>query len=318
MKHCKLFLIILLLPFNLFAQELFPLAEPASSVPKNTLGVKVFSETYKETKQWRFQNGIRLMYGVTPKLSVYLTALASNHHGDKMPSEFPFHNTPERGKFYPYKFNGFHAYAKYRFLTNDQQNTHFRMALYGEATKVKTTHHETEPNLEMGDNSGFGFGVISTYLKNKFAVSLTTGLILPSSYLGESPDPITVLPDVPIRVYYGNAFDYSLSFGYLLFPKKYTSYDQGNLNLYLSLKGKYYGAAKVDLNVGLPNEYYLLNNQYPKALQSSYFIDISPGIQYIIKSNLRIDFSASFRGLGFSYARLYPVYTIAIQRYFYF
>lgn len=312
-------MLLLLFPLISSAQELFPLAQPASSIPKHTLGIRAFSETYKEVNQWRFQNGLRLMYGATPKLSIHLTALASNHHGDKMPFEFPYHNTPERGKVYAYKFNGFHTYAQYRFLSNDQQNTHFRMAAYGEATKVKTTHHETEPNIEMGDNSGFGFGLIATYLKNKLAVSLTSGVILPSSYLGVSPDPVgPSLPDIPIRTYYGKAIDYTLSLGYLLLPKKYTSYNQGNLNLYLSLNGKYYGAAKVDIFVGQPNEYYLENDQYPEALKRSYFVDISPGIQYIVKSNLRIDFSTSFRGLGFSYARLYPVYTLAIQRYFYF
>jgi len=306
----------MMFPMQLFAQELFPLAEPASSIPKGTLGVKLYSETYKEVKQWRFQNGLRLSYGVTPKLSLFLTALSSNHHGDKMPEEFPFHNTPERGKFYPYKFNGFHLYGKYRVLSLDHQNEHFRMAAYAEAAKVKTTHHETEPDLEMGDNSGWGFGLITTLLKNKFAGSLTAGAILPSAYLGSSPDPISSMPDIPIRVYYGKAITYSLSFGYLLLPRKYESYDQGNLNFYLTFKGKYYDAAKVDIFVGMPNEYYLINDQYPKALQRNYFVDISPGIQYIVRSNLRIDFSTSFRCLGFSYAKLYPVYTLGVQRYF--
>lgn len=313
----KLILFLICFPFHSDAQELFPLAEPASSMPKNTLGVRLFSETYKEWYQWRNVTGLRLMYGATPQLSIYLSALASNHHSETMPEEFPFHNTPERGKIYPYKFNGFHLYSKYRIFNDDRQNEHFRLSLYAEGTLVKTTHHETEPDLEMGDNSGFGFGFISTYLKNKFAVSLTVGSIIPGTYKGVSPDPTVSLPDMPIKVYYGKALNYSLSFGYLVFPRIYKNYDQGNLNVYLSLHGKYYDAAKVDLFYGLPNEYYLQNDQYPKALQRSYFVDISPGIQYIIKSNLRIDFSVTVRGLGYSYARLYPVYTIGIQRYFY-
>jgi len=314
----KKLLIILLIPsFSASAQELFPLSEPASTIPKNTLGIRVFSETYKEVRQWRNESALRLMYGAGARFSIYLTALASNHHGNKMPEEFPFHNTPERGKYYPYKFNGFHLYGKYRFLSKDGQNAHFRMAAYAEGAYVKTTHHETEPDLEMGDNSGIGFGLITTGLKNRFAVSLTTGIILPATYLGESPDPIPSLPDIPIRVTYGKALIYSLSFGYLLLPRKYKNYKQGNLNLYLEFRGKAYDAAKVDLFVGEPNEYYVINAQYPPALQRSWFVDVSPGLQYIIGSNLRIDFSTTFRCLGFSYARLYPVYTIGIQRYFY-
>lgn len=300
------------------AQELFPLSEPASTIPKGTLGIRFFSENYKEIYQWRDMSYLRLMYGLTPKLSVYASAIASNHHGDKLPVEFPFHNTPERGKIYPYKFNGFWLYAKYRFLSLDGPKSHFRMAGYLSGSKVNTTHHETEPNLEKGDNSGLGFGLITTVLKDKFALSLTAGGILPFVNKNFSPDPISSLPDVPENVYYGKAFIYKLSFGYRLLPVHYKNYDQGNLNLYAEFIGMAYGAAKVDIFAGLPNEYYLENGQYPEALKGASYIDFSPGLQYIYRSNLRIDASVTFRWLGFSYARLYPVYSIGIQRYFYF
>jgi len=299
------------------AQELFPLSEPASNMPKGALGVRFYTEAYNEVNQLRNMTSLRLMYGLTPRLSVYLSGIASNHHGKKMPIEFPFHNTPERGAHYPYKFNGVHLYAKYRFLSLDGENTHFRMAAYGEVTYVNTTHHETEPDLEMGDNKGFGAGLITTYLKNKFAVSLTAGAIFPAVYEGASPDPIETLPDVPVRVQYGKALSYSLSFGYLLLPRKYSSYDQVNVNLYLELHGKAFQAAKVDLFVGQPNEYYLDQSRYPTALQKGYYVDVSPGVQVILKSNLRVDLSATFSSMGISYARLYPVFSLGIQRYFY-
>lgn len=319
-RYFKFFLCFFLyfLPLPSTAQELYPLAEPASSIPKNTLGIRVFSETFKEWEQWRNVTGLRFMYGLTPKLSVFATALGSNHHGLLMPEEFPFHNTPERGKIYPYKFNGGHLYAKYRFLSLDKQNEHFRMAAFVEGSYVKTTHHETEPDLEMADNSGFGFGWIQTYLKNKWAISLTLGAIFPAPYIGYSPDPFPGLPEMPIKVHYGKTLTYHLSMGYLILPRTYKSYDQGNLNVYLSLHGKYYDAAKAMVFYGEPNAYYLEHEQYPIALQRGWFVDISPGIQYIVKSNLRIDFSLTMRGLGFSYARLYPLYTVGIQRYFYF
>lgn len=297
------------------AQELFPLSEPASNVPKGVIGIRLFSETYKEVNQVRNMTYLRLMYGVTPRLSVYLTGIASNHHGKQFPLEFPFHNTPERGAYYPYKFNGAHVYGKYRFYADDAEQAHLRIAAYAEASLVKTTHHETEPDLEHGDNTGLGAGFIATYLKKHFATSLTVGGILPFKNTGTSPDPIETLPDVPIRVQYGKAITYSLSFGYLLFPKKYKDYNQVNINLYMELQGKAYQTAKVDLNVGQPNEYYLEQVRYPPALQKGAFLDFSPGVQFIIRSNLRIDCAATFHGFGQTYARLYPVYSIGVQQY---
>ncbi len=315
--RCSPLLFIFLLAGQLDAQELYPLSEPASTMPKGVLGVRLFSETYKEVNQWRNMTGLRFMYGLTPRFSVYLTGIASNHHGEKMPVEFPFHNTPERGAYYPYKFNGVHLYGKYRFLTIDRQQEHLRMAAYAEGTWVKTTHHETEPDLMMGDNSGAGAGWIGTYLYRKFAVSATVGAIFPLSYSGDSPDPIPTLPDVPVKIQYGKALTYSLSFGYLLFPRQYESYDQPNINLYLELRGKAFDVAQAWVFYGTPRSYLLATERYPPALQKGYYVDISPGLQLILRSNLRFDFSVTFSTLGTSYARLYPVYNIGIQRYFF-
>lgn len=312
------FFFVLLSGRSGLAQELFPLSDPASSVPRNTLGVRVFSETYKGIKQVRNASYLRLMYGLTPKLSFYISTIASNHHGLKLPVEFPFHNTPELGKIYPYKLNGFWLYGKYRFLSDDGEKSHLRMAAYTAISKIKSTHHETEPDLEMGDNSGVGFGIITTALKDKFAVSLTTGVILPFLNHGVAPDPVGTLPDVPETVLYGKAFQYRLSFGYRLFPFHYRNFKQGNLNLYAEFRGKIFGAAKVNVFAGTPREYYLQNAQYPLALQGASYVDFSPGMQYIYHSNLRVDFSTTFRWLGFSYTHLYPIYSVGIQRYFYF
>ncbi len=313
----KILLSLLIFSNSLNAQELFPLSEPASTMPKGVIGIRCFSDTYKEVKQWRNMSALRLMYGAGSKTTVFLTGIASNHHGDKMPNEFPYHNAPERGKFYSYQFEGFHLYVKHRFLTYDAQNAHFRMAAYGEGTYVNTTHHETEPDIAMGDNAGVGFGLIATGLKNKFATSIILGGVIPFNYEGVTPDPIEGLPDIPMRMKYGKTAVFGLSMGYLIFPKVYENYNQGNLNVYLEIKGKAYTASKVDLFINTEREYYVENYNYPPALQGGYFADISPGVQYIINSNLRIDCAVTFRLLGFSYARMYPVYNFGIQRYFY-
>lgn len=308
-------LALFFVPFLCGAQELFPLSEPASAMPKHVLGIRAFSETYKEVNQWRNMSAIRAMYGLGPRLSLYATLIGSNHHGKKMPEEFPFHNTPERGAYYPYELNGAHVYAKYRFLSLDGPNRHFRMAGYAEAALVKTTHHETEPDLMMGDNSGWGLGTIATYLHRKWAVSVTLGGIWPAARSSVSPDPVATLPDVPVRTEYGRALLYSLSMGYLLLPRTYSGYEQTNVNLYLELKGKAFETARVTLFEGLQNQYVLDAVQYPPALQKGYFLDLSPGLQFIVRSNLRIDLSSTFPMLGKSYARLYPVFTIGAQYY---
>jgi len=316
-------LFFLLLNSNtIFSQELFPLNEPASNVPKGVLGVRAFDDSYKEVNQIRNLVALRIMYGLLPKLSVMATGSVSNHHGVDFPAGLASHTHNQngtstfstgnfqRGLNYPYLFTGVYLYAKYRFLTLDGNHTHFRMAAYGEWSNVNVAHDETEPNL-LDDTKGYGGGVISTYLNNHFAISLTSGVIIPGAYNGLSPD-IYGGPMVPTEMRYGRAVKYNLSLGYLLFPRKYTNYDQGNVNVYLEFQGKSYEAAKIyqygikPVPISTP------------LLEAGSYMDICPGIQYIVKSNLRIDLSAEFPMINKSYANFYPVFAIGVQRYFYF
>ncbi|MFY0601089.1 MAG: hypothetical protein JXR03_15540 [Cyclobacteriaceae bacterium] len=308
-----------------FAQELFPLSEPASSVPKGVWGVRVYSQSYKEIDVTRSLHVLRVMYGVTPRLSLIVNGSISNHHDDKLPPDLITHNhigggtnfftqNIKRGVKYAYLFNGIHAYAKYRFLSLDSQNKHFRMAAYGEWSNVGVAHDEAEPNL-MEDTGGFGFGVISTYLKNRFAVSIVTGFVNPNSYSEMQPDlngdpNLPNKPDLPTKIYYANAFRYSLSFGYRLAPEKYTDYDQPNWNIYVELMGQKYNSARVIQDeVQLPIS--------ALALQKGGYMEIHPGIQRIIKSNLRLDFSVGFNFIGNSFVRIPPIWTLGVQRYFF-
>lgn len=306
---------------SFFSQELFPLNEPASNVPKGVLGVRAMGETYKELSRYRNQYSVRVMYGALPRLTVMATIGVSNHHGMDFPANLVTHTHDgnqtiyttgefERGMKYPYRSNGVYAYAKYRFLSIDAQHSHFRMAVYGEGAYLKQAHDEAEPNL-MGDTKGVGAGFIATCLKNHFAISLTSGFIIPGSHDGLSPD-VSGGPMIPTEIAYGRALNYNLSMGYLLFPQKYKNYDQLNINVYLELLGKAYEAAKVEQygNVSVP-----INTP---LLQKGNYIDISPGLQCIIKSNLRIDLSVKYPLISKSYARFYPVVMLGVQRYFYF
>jgi len=300
------------------AQELFPVAQPASNVPKGVLGVRFFTETYNEASIVRNLFALKVLYGLTSKLTVEATPNISNHHSKQLPPDFPVHNTPQVGVYHPYLFNGVDFYAKYRFLSFDGQNSHFRAALYGEYSILKVAHDEAEPTL-LDDNSGVGTGIITTYLKGHFAVSFTGGVIYPFKYKGLVPDEIPGLPGVPATVTYGMGYNYSLSFGYLLFPHSYTSYKQTNWNIYMEFVGKDYDAVKMQVgNVYYNLPQYSISTKGNKALQEHQYIEIYPGVQAIVKSDIRIDLSVGFPLINKSYVHYYPVYTLGIQRYFYF
>lgn len=316
-------LCIILLHCYADAQELFPNTEPASNVPKGVLGVKVFGETHQEIHVWRRMGVLRLMYGLTSKLTVMVNVSATNHHGDSLPYNLTTHthlangNTVyytgniQRGLNYPYKFSGVDCYAKYRFFTADGQNTHLRMAVYGEWSNVNVTHDETEPTL-LDDTKGYGGGLIVTYLKNRFATSLTSGVIIPGTY--EETENLSHWTGINIltttKIQYGNALLYNLSFGYLLYPKKYENYNQNNWNIYLEFLGKSSETAKIWQNGEQ------IEVKTPLLVANSY-VEVHPGIQKIIDSNLRIDFSMGFNIVNKSYVNYYPMYMVAVQKYFY-
>jgi len=318
LKAAPYIILFLFLSPIIRAQELFPMTEAASTVPKGMLGVRFFGETYNEVDRMRNLFALRLMYGLTPKLTIEATPNVSNHHNAQLPPEFPTHNTPQIGVNHPYLFNGVDYYAKYRFLSIDGQNSHFRAAVYGEYSILKVAHDEAEPTL-LDDNSGYGGGLIATYLKNHFAVSFTGGFIVPFRYKGDVPDPLPGLPGVPATVTYGNGYNYSLSFGYLLFPGSYTGYRQTNWSIYMEFLGKDYDPMQMQVGsvyYNLPQ--YSISTSGNTALQGRQYLECWPGIQTIIRSDLRMDLSVGFPVINRSFVHFYPVYQLGIQRYFSF
>lgn len=297
------------------AQELFPMSEPASTIPKGVLAVKLLSETNNELRRIRNQFNLRLQYGLTPKFTIWAQPMVSNHHDQLLPNDMINHyhagpntiyysTTINYGSNYAYTFSGLHLYGKYRFLNFDEDDAHFRIAAYGEYTALGTqAHDEAEPHLQ-GDTGGAGAGLIMTYLKNRFAVSFTGGYVIPEDYKEENTTS-------QFKLEYGNAWSYNLSFGYLVYPKKYESYQQSNYNVYLELKGKSYDAANFSrqgesVNIASP------------SLQSGAYLDAYIGLQRIIRSNDRIEVSLGFPLINKSYRHFYPVLNLAWQRFIFF
>lgn len=303
------------------AQELYPNSEPASTMPRGVAGLRLFTDYYSELGTPKNMIGLRLMYGVSKKLSCYVTATASNHHGHNFPDNLITHEHTAtktiygtgnftRGLVYPLQLNGLHIYSKFRFFSSDKQNEHFRVAAYAEASKMQVAHDEAEPNL-IDDNSGIGMGLISTYLYHKFALTLTGGAIKSGSHTGLSRDLYTN-EMISTTIYYGDALVYRLAMGYLVYPRQYKNYKQPNINLYLEINGKSYSAARVTQYGGVV--------EVPiqtALLKSGNYAEIHPALQVILRSNLRIDASVGFPLIGKSYVRYYPFYALGIQRYFY-
>lgn len=311
--------LLLLLPYLACSQELYPLTEPASSVPKGVIGLRSINVSYTDPgAHFRIMNGLRILYGISSKLTVLATATASNHHSKDLPPSFPDHNTPQTNIALPYRFNGINLYAKYRFFTKDAEKRHFRMAAYAEYGFMKVPHDEAEPNL-MEDTRGFGAGWIGTFLYDRFAVSATGGFILPGNYKGEVPDFLPGLPGVPAEVQYGKAINYSLSMGYRLWPRQYTGgYHQPNFNVYLEFMGKRHNASRVFLeSIGQPGTAYELSGAGAVVLGKNYYLDVHPGIQLILNSNLRLDAAIGLPMIRKSYAHYYPMYMAGIQYYFF-
>jgi len=314
MKVC-LFIIGIFISQSITAQELFVINEPASTVPKGVLGLKLMSETYNESGAIRNQFAARIMYGLTSNLTLWAQPMVSNHHGQTLPADLITHRhvgantisytrTIKYGSKYNYSFAGIHFYGKFRILNFDQDNQHLRIALVGEYTPLgQQAHDEAEPHLQ-GDTGGLGGGAIITYLKNRFAVSFTGGYIMPQAYED-------VTSNNRYKIDYGNAINYSLSFGYLLYPKKYDSYQQNNYNIYLELSGKSFEQAHLSQrgnDIDIQSE----------ALMAGQYLDAYIGVQRIVNSNDRIELSIGFPVINKSYRHFYPLLNLAWQKYFYF
>lgn len=319
MKQLIAFLIFISVANNyLVGQELFPLHEPASNIPKGVFGIRATSEHTVELDQFRNQFTGKLMYGILKNWEIEAQAEYSNHHGNALPVNLINHThngsltnyyatQKVYGIPYPYIFSGFYFYSKYRFLSLDDEGSHLRASLFAEYSTTNVAHDEAEPNLE-GDTGGEGGGLVVTYLYQKFAISLTSGVIIPETYHDIKYDK-THSPGVfYTNLSYGKAIHYDLSLGYLLYPKTYGSYSDLNINVYAEFEGKSYDSAIIHQNGG-PVE------AKTSTLKKGNYIDFYPSIQFIFNSNTRIDATMGFSLYNKSYTHFYPMVLLGVQRY---
>ena len=253
--------------FNRVAgQELYMFTNPASNIPAKSLVLKGMGKTMKS------YHNLEREYRFSPECQIGINKNLMIAGGVSFSDMFFQQNVA---------FESYRLYGKYRFLSLDDVHRHFRMAFHAAYSWSNNPLIYQEVNLE-GDNGGLQTGVIATGLVNKLAVS--AGI----SYLN-------VLNKTP-KVNFGfpfssNALLYNLSAGYLLFPLKYKSYKQVNLNLYC----EFLGQQNTDINRG--------------------FIDVAPAIQLIMASKMRINAGARYQLDGSAHRMATQAYYVSLEYY---
>jgi hypothetical protein len=235
----KYFLFILLISsLQIKAQELFVMTEPASNMPTGAIGVRAMNSfMFEKDGTLNYHIMPEIMWGATQKWMFHLQSFHSNRTTGGLNTE------------------GGSLYAKYRFLSNDDIHNHFRMAAYVRYSINNADIHQEEIET-MGHNTGYEAGIVITKLVNKVAISSSLSFEKALNNFANNKFPITQS---------NNATNYTLSVGKLMYPKKYTSLKQTNINMMCEFLGQ------------------MLNSN------GKSYLDAVPSIQFIIRSQARID-----------------------------
>ncbi len=177
-----------------------------------------------------------IMWGVNKNLMLHAEGFISNR-GKTLVSE------------------GFALYGKYRFYSKDEVHSHFRLAAFGRISTNNSDIHQDEIDVN-AHNSGYQAGIIATQLLHKTALSSSLSFVhaMDNGSINKFPSTQT-----------NKAVNYTLSFGQLLLPKEYTSYNQTNINFMVEMLGQH-----------------LVNS-------NKSYLDFAPSLQFIIHSQTRVD-----------------------------
>lgn len=194
------------------------------------------------TQQYKYMAAPEVMLGISKSIMLHGEVFLSNRNDG-------------------FKADGGTVYVKYRFFSEDEVHSHFRMAAYIRGSINNTHIHQ--PAIDMlGMNSGVETGFIATKLQNKVAVSAGVSHLYAADNSKDN------------KFYYGNknrhAIGYTLSAGRLMLPKEYTSYNQTNVNLMAELLGQ------------------------TNIATGKTFIDLAPSVQFIFHSRMRLDLGYRF------------------------
>lgn len=233
-----LFMALLLVTQGSKAQELYVFTEPASNMAAKSIALRLnnYLSHVNYSPQINYLLVPEVMLGVSKKVMVHTDVFFSNGNREL-------------------RAEGGSIYGKYRFLSHDDVQTHFRMAAFGRFSFNNSNISQQEIN-PYGYNSGFETGIVATQLLHK--VALSSGL----SFLKAIDNGSNKYPFGPKD---SKAVNYTLSAGKLMLPEDYKNYRQTNVNLMLELLNQ--------LNMG----------------SGKYYIDAAPSVQFIFNSQGRID-----------------------------
>lgn len=236
---------LILVSSTVDAQELYVFSDPASNIPAKSitvkLGMRLADNSVSGSLQQRYQPEI--MAGISKQVMVRLSTTFSDIYSSNLAWE------------------SVKGYVKWRFYSEDDIHRHFRMAVFMDGAYANHNMVYDEMSLD-GDNSGIQGGVTGTQLLHKLALSGSLSLM---HVFNEN-----VKSTHHTAGHEQDAINYSLSAGYLLFPRDYTGYDQVNFNIYMELLGM-------------------------KGLEKGqYYADLAPAIQLIFNSSTKINLGARF------------------------
>lgn len=248
--------IIICVTVSANAQELYVSTEPASNMATGSIGIRFNSKLY----EMKYKSGYTLrldpeiMFGISRKIMIHLNAYASNMYQQNV------------------KFEGASVYGKYRFYSNDDVHSHFRLAAFGKISLINNPaqlqvgnkfYSSDEIDID-GNNSGMLTGIVATQLLHKLALSASAYFVNRFNNLNDSK----------ISGQSGEAMNYTFSAGYLLLPKEYKDFRQTNFNLYC----EFLSSTSLD--------------------KKAYYIDAAPAVQFIFDSISRLDFSYRWQLTG--------------------
>ncbi len=246
-KYTRIFIILMLCSFSAKAQELYVFTEPASNMPSKSFGIGYKGKFLRGYHSGKIEqrHSADAQFEFTRNLMLHVGTTFSNMYSQN------------------FRWESVNTILKYRFFSKDGIHRHFRMAAFAEGSYSRNVPFYDEISFE-GDQSGIRIGLIGTQLLHKLALSSTLSL---SEVLNEKRWEKSGFPDP----YSYEAFNYSLSAGYLLLPFRYTDFKQTNVNLYLELLGS-------------------------KSLDKSlYYVDLAPAIQFIINSTVKLNAGYRFQ-----------------------
>lgn len=244
MKQVITMIAVLLLSATGYAQELYPYTEPASNMPSKSISAKWSTKLLKSEHNDRVEQRQtpEIMFGLNKNWMVHVAGTFSDMYSSNL------------------RWESVRLYAKYRFLSIDDVHKHFRVAAFGEATHSVNEVYYEEVALD-GDQSGVMGGLVVTQLWQKLALS---GSVAYAQVTSKKPKYIE-------DAYPWQALNYTLSAGYLVLPREYTSYRQTNLNLYVELLGQ----RTLD--------------------RKQYYVDLAPAVQLIFNSNAKLNVGHRFQ-----------------------